>query len=60
MVSTLTKTTYGTVGTLIRGVVMTGTEAEVMTALSDNNVHAHQIVSMTLASTTLTVRYLKP
>ena len=60
MVSTLTKTTYGTVGTLIRGVVMTGTEAEVMAALSDDNVHAHQIVSMTLSSTTLTVRYLKP
>ena len=57
---TLTKTTYGTAGKLIRGVTLTGTEEEVMTSLSDDNVHSHQILTMTLSSTTMTVRYLKP
>ena len=58
--ATLTKTTYGTTGKLIRGVTLTGTEEEVMTALSDDNVHSHQIISLTLSSTTMTARYLKP
>ena len=57
---TLSTTTYGTSGKLIRAVTLSGTEEEVMTALSDNNVHAHQMLSMTLSSTTMTARYLRP
>jgi len=60
MVSSLSTTAYGTAGKLIRAVTLMGTEAEVMAALSDNNVHAHQIISLTLSSTTMTARYLRP
>ena len=57
---TISKTTYGTAGKLIRGVTLIGTESEVMTALSDDNVHSHQIIFLNLSSTTMTARYLKP
>jgi hypothetical protein len=55
---TLSSTHYG--AGIEKGGVMIGTVKEVMTGLADGNIHAHQIVSITLSGTTCTAYYLKP
>jgi hypothetical protein len=55
---TLTSTVYGS--GITKAVTFTGTEPEVMGGLADANIHAHQIISITLSGTTMTARYIKP
>ncbi|MFW6172959.1 MAG: hypothetical protein ACOC5T_04375 [Elusimicrobiota bacterium] len=54
----VTSTVYGS--SIPKAVTLTGTEEEVMAALANKGVHAHQVISATLSGTTMTARYIKP
>jgi hypothetical protein len=55
---TLSSTVYGT--GIEKAGKMVGTEAEVLAGLANLNVHAYQIISITLSGTTCTAYYMRP